>query len=71
MLTLGGNNPCLIPAPTGLEGNLHKGYAGAIDSPSLKSESSLISALLLSVCVYLCIYLFLPVCMCLSGYLMI
>ncbi len=77
VLTLGGNNPCLIPAPTGSEGNLHKGYVEAIDAPSLKSESSLILVLLLSVCVSVCIFIllllllfkYLWLCMCACVYM--
>lgn len=41
-----------------LVGNLHKGYVEAIDSPSLKSESSLILVLQLSVCVSVCAVIF-------------
>lgn len=42
MLPLGGNNPYLIPVPTGSQGNLHKGYVEAI-VPPLKSEFSFAS----------------------------
>lgn len=66
VLTLGGNNPCLIPAPTCSEGYLHKGYVEAIDSRLLKSESSLILVLLkfcfLSEHLWFCVY----VCVCLQ-----